>query len=544
MNERRRIGLGTWIDKLAWDVIEREKKLGRSLENIVTEAGIAASGFVHIGSLSDSVRAYAVTLAIKNLGYNSEMIQFADDMDGLRSVPAEIPKDYEKHLLKPVSLIPDPFNCHESYAEHMEAQLVDSLAKTGVEAKLYRGYIIYREGRLKNEIIKILSNWKLIGEKIAELTGQEKFKTMLPYFPLCERCGRIYTTRAYEFDEETHRVHYVCQGVSIKKRWFEGCGFEGEADVTKAEGKLSWKVEWAARWAGFDVRFEAYGKDLAASVKVNDWVCENILGVPAPYHVQYELFLDASRRKISKSRGVSVFTPHEWLKYGSPQSLVLLFLKRIKGTRVVSPSLIPALMNELDQLGEQYYRGDGDPRRTGLYAYAYLLKPPQKKPATAPYNLLIFLASVAPTSKEVEFVASKLNKYGYKTDEEMFKKVEMAVNFYKTFGRPAVEPVELEEPMRTAVLQVAEAMTVSQSPEILQAKVFETARKNGVRPSMLFETLYRILIGHPSGPKFASFVFEDMGIEKAYATLMDAVSQSLNRSKTDDMRQEKSEERN
>ncbi|MEM4352974.1 MAG: lysine--tRNA ligase, partial [Candidatus Caldarchaeum sp.] len=152
MSDGKLIGLGTWLDNLAWKVVEREKALGRDLSLLRTEAGIAASGFVHIGSMSDSVRAYAVSLALRNLGYNSEMIQFADDMDGLRSVPAEIPPSYEKYLLQPVSLIPDPFGCHESYAVHMEDQLLDALSKTGVEARLYRGYVVYGNGTLKNEI--------------------------------------------------------------------------------------------------------------------------------------------------------------------------------------------------------------------------------------------------------------------------------------------------------------------------------------------------------------------------------------------------------
>jgi lysyl-tRNA synthetase class 1 len=80
MATRQKIGFGTWIDMLAYRIVEREKELKRSLDMLRTEAGIAASGFVHIGSMSDSVRAYAVSLAIKNLRYNSEMIQFADDM--------------------------------------------------------------------------------------------------------------------------------------------------------------------------------------------------------------------------------------------------------------------------------------------------------------------------------------------------------------------------------------------------------------------------------------------------------------------------------
>ena len=68
-------------------------------------------------------------------------------------------------------------------------------------------------------------------------------------------------------------------------------------------GKLAWKVEFAARWAAFDIRFEAYGKDIMDSVKVNDWVSEEILNYPPPHHVKYEMFLDKGGKKISKSLG-------------------------------------------------------------------------------------------------------------------------------------------------------------------------------------------------------------------------------------------------
>ncbi|MCS6769501.1 MAG: lysine--tRNA ligase, partial [Candidatus Caldarchaeum sp.] len=521
---RRKIGLGTWLDNLAWKIVEREKSLGRDLSMIRTEAGIAASGFVHIGSVSDSVRAYAVSLALKNLGYGSEMAQFADDMDGLRSVPAEIPQSFEKYLLQPVSLIPDPFKCHESYAVHMESMLLEALTKAGVETKLFRGYQVYDSGLLKQQIAAILARSKDVGLKIAETTGQKKFTETLPYFPLCRSCGRIYTTNALGFDQKTGRVHYVCKGVEIKKRWYQGCGYEGEADVSRAEGKLSWKVEWAARWAALDIRFEAYGKDLADSVKVNDWVCENILNTPPPYHVQYELFLDESKRKISKSRGVSVFTPDSWYRYATPQSLVLLLLKRIRGTRVVSPRLIPALMNELDRLAQQYYSGTGDPRRTGLYAYAHFLKPPNKRPNTIPYNLLVFLSSIAPEGKEKEFVVSRLKRYGYTVDEEALDRVGKAIEYFKSFGQVPGERFALEEAFKPAVAEVAEAVKNASVAEQLQSAVFEIARRHGLNPQQLFQQLYRILLGQDSGPRFAVFVVEDLGAQRAYEILKSAVA--------------------
>ena len=55
------IGKGTWIDKIAYTIVEREKKLGRSTTNIKVESGLGASGIPHIGSMGDAVRAYGIS---------------------------------------------------------------------------------------------------------------------------------------------------------------------------------------------------------------------------------------------------------------------------------------------------------------------------------------------------------------------------------------------------------------------------------------------------------------------------------------------------
>src|SRR3954451_21040373 len=120
------IGKGTWLDKVAFSIMEREKKLGRSTKIINVESGLGASGIPHIGSMGDAVRAYGIALAIQNFGYKSELIAYSDDMDGLRKVPYGLPDWLKEHLAKPVSNIPDPFGeCHISYGSHMGSLLLD-----------------------------------------------------------------------------------------------------------------------------------------------------------------------------------------------------------------------------------------------------------------------------------------------------------------------------------------------------------------------------------------------------------------------------------
>ena len=66
------------------------------------------------------------------------------------------------------------------------------------------------------------------------------------------------------------------------------------------------------------------------------------------------MFLDKSGKKISKSVG-NVFTPQIWLRYASPESLILLMLKRIVGARTLSVDDVPTYMMELDNLEDIYF---------------------------------------------------------------------------------------------------------------------------------------------------------------------------------------------
>ncbi len=303
MTDNKIIGKGTWIDKLAHELLEREKSLGRKLDLIRVESGLGASGVPHIGSLGDAVRAYGVKLALENFGYNSELIAYSDDLDGLRKIPEGFPESLNEHLAKPVSLIPDPFSCHESYGMHMSSLLLEGLDNLEIKYNFKRAKDTYEQGLLKEQIHKILINGEKIGKQIADMVGQEKFQKYLPYFPVCAQCSKLYTAEATEYLEQEKKIKYKCHDVEIGGKSVKGCGHEGEADIGKDLGKLAWKVEFAARWQAFDIRFEAYGKDIMDSVKVNDWVADEILQYPHPHHVKYEMFLDKGGKKISKSLG-------------------------------------------------------------------------------------------------------------------------------------------------------------------------------------------------------------------------------------------------
>ena len=524
----RIIGHGTWYDKVAVKILERERKLGRSLELVRTEMGVGASGFPHIGSLADATRAGAVALAIREQGYKSELIAFSDDKDGLRKVPAGLPRSLAKYLGYPVTAIPDPYACHKSYGEHMSSLLLEALDTCGIEYTFMSGADAYKRGIFNKEIETLLLNAQKIGQIVREEVGQEKYVEALPYFPVCSNCGRIYTTKAYEFLPKEDKVLYTCEGMEVKGRWLKGCGNKGEADYRKGEGKLSWKSEFAARWKALDIRFEAYGKDIADSVRINDRICKDVLGCTPPMHAQYEMFLDKSGRKISKSAG-NVFTPQVWFRYGSAESLLLLTLKRFVGTRTLSVIDIPSYMNEFDELEDVYFgkRPVADPKEraklTGLYLYCQLLKPLSEPCLHVPYNLLTYLAKVAPKGSETEYIMEKLIDYGYlkpsqAVPDDLKRRIEYALNWARDFREIKERAIKLSEQEVGAVKELIETLKTEVNEDQIQSAIFNIASKNKVQPKQFFKTLYTIFLGVPEGPRLGPYIVA-MGRENVIKAL-------------------------
>ena len=527
------IGKGTWYDKAAFELVEREKRLGRSLKMVRTESGLGASGFPHIGSLGDALRNYAVALGCRVQGYNAELIAFSDDKDGLRKVPAGLPKELEKWLGYSVSTIPDPAgDCHKSFGAHMTSQLLTALDTSGADYHFMSGLECYNQGVFDEEILAIMNNHERVGKIIEDEIGQEKYMEELPYFVVCEECGRIYTTHATAYHPNSHTIEYECKGMEVRGNWLEGCDHRGEVDVLSGNGKLSWKVEFAARWRALDIRFEAYGKDIADSVRVNDRICREILDWEPPMHVQYEMFTDRGGHKISKSAG-NVFTPQVWYRYGSPQSLNLLIFKRFIGTKSGSVEGIPIHMDELDDIEGVYFGKTNTlnemelAQTSGLYEYCWMLKPPKEPEVHVPYNLILKLARLAPRGAEAEFIKVKLREYGYldKTENGLDKRISYALNWVGDFADEPLEVNITEQEFAIVKAFISELMKTNTSEEF-QGVAFKVAKANDWKPRDVFSVIYRVLLGKSQGPRLGPYITL-IGKEGVISEMYDALKNKV-----------------
>ncbi|MBI4182028.1 MAG: lysine--tRNA ligase [Candidatus Aenigmarchaeota archaeon] len=511
-----------WADATAREVVEAWKA-----DRYRTEMGMGASGVPHIGSVGDGVRSYAVALGIRSLGKESELIAYSDDRDGLRKVPQGFPSSLEKELGKPVSSIPDPFGCHRSFALHVSSLLVEAFERLGVQFTLHRGSEEYQQGTLDREIETILKHAKRAGEIVKETTGSEKFLEALPFLAVCAACGRIYTTRALSY--EKGKVRYVCDQEFIGKAGnrqvaLQGCGFQGEASIR--EGKLAWKVEFAARWKALDIHFEAYGKDILDSVRCNDAICRELLGREPPVHAFYELFTERGGQKLSKSKG-NVFTPQTWMTLGSPESLRLLFLKRLGTSRVVDEDAIPALMDEVDELGKVYRGEIREPNKRELahkkrlFEYVHSLQPaPPGFPVA--YTAAVNLARCFPPrarERAMKEILLGTQVPGPQALQDLERRIQYASRFAGE-EPPARGKVELDAHERKALLDLADALKTLKEADQIQDRIFEIAKARGLRPGDFFKILYKVLIGLERGPR-AGRLIELLGPQDARTLLKD-----------------------
>jgi lysyl-tRNA synthetase class 1 len=305
-------------------------------------------------------------------------------------------------------------------------------------------------------------------------------------------------------------------------------------DIKSGEGKLTWKSEFAARWKALDIRFEAYGKDIADSVRINDRICREVLCFEPPSHAQYEMFLDKGGKKISKSTG-NVFTPQVWFQYGSPQSLLLLMLKRFVGTRTVDVSDIPAYMNEIDYLEDVYFGKKQALKKEaaklrGLFEYCYVTKPPAKQGIHVPYNLMAFLVKMAPKECAEDYVAEKLQSYGYlqkgqALDANLKQRIKYALNWTRDFEEIKETDVTLSSEEKKAITELITQLETGDEPDKIQNAIFNSAKNNGLAPSSFFKTLYRILMGAPQGPRLGPYVLA-MGKQNVIAALKRVIDKS------------------
>jgi len=208
-------------------------------------------------------------------------------------------------------------------------------------------------------------------------------------------------------------------------------------------------------------------------------------------------------------------------------------LKRFVGTRNLDVSDVPSYMNELDQLEDVYFgkKSIKDEKELmklrGLYEHCWGMKPPTNPSVHVPYNLLTFLAKMAPKENTEDFIEEKLRSYGYlqknqHADEALRRRIDYAFNWIRDFEEIKETQTSLSDKEKTAISVLAKVLEAENDPEKIQNAIFNSAKNSELKPGEFFKALYVILIGVPQGPRLGPYILA-MGRQNVLAALKRAL---------------------
>lgn len=507
----------TWIDKA----------LDGCAGQVVINDSKTPSGRAHVGSLRGVLIHDALARVARERGLDATFMYGCDDMDAVDEIPHGTGKHFVEHLGKPLWAAPPPPGFDgASMAEAYFTEFTATFDKLGVEVDFYRMSDIYRSGQLDGIIDTFLRAAADVRQIYLRLSGAQRSDDWLPFQPICEKCGRIGTTYATAYDGKT--VAYECRTDLVT--WAEGCGHSGRISPFGGNGKLPWKLEWAAKWKLFGVSIEGAGKDHMAasgSHEVSSALARQVLRCAVPIPVPYEFFT-LGGAKMSSSRGIGM-TASELTDLLPPDLLRYLVL-RTQPRRSINfdlgvPSLNKAFV-EYERLWRSAAEDGAQPGQEQLYvvSQARARGPfPLAPTINAPFDSVLSIAQ-QPHKDLMDHVASLGHKVSPADADWLARKEETAEEFIRV--RPdladkfkmlnATEAAEkrsaLDDRQIAFLEQLAQRLDDLPTWEAraIQDEIFDSARAVDIDPranaTLVFEALYRVLFGTDTGPRAGSYL--------------------------------------
>ena len=307
----------------------------------VIASGITPSGEFHIGHLREILTAEMIHRACLDAGMESRYIFIVDSMDPLRRVYDFLSPVYEQYIGHPLAYIPAPGPDGEpnaeggNYAEHFLAPFLAALREIGVEPEVVMNHQTYESGAFADKIHSAIEQKDEIRRVIEEVSGREVPEEWFPYNPLGSD-GSIDGVSVTDYKHP--HVH-----------WVDSHGVEGTADIRTAQGKLPWRVDWAAKWGIHGITCEPAGKDHGAAGGSYDTgipICQ-MLGSEPPHKMVYEWIQLKGMGPMSSSSGLTV-DPMDALALVPPE-IMRYVIARSKVGRHIDFDTGPALFTTADE---------------------------------------------------------------------------------------------------------------------------------------------------------------------------------------------------
>lgn len=500
-------------------------------DEYICAAGISPSGTIHFGNFRDVVTAYAVFQELKKRRKKAKMIFFWDDFDRFRKVPEGIDPSFEKYIGCPLSEVPAPDGSEKSYARYYEEEFEKTMEELDIKIEYRYQSNEYKSGKYDNQIIETLKKRTKIakiflsfmsekGKKNRNIIDEEYINNYYPVTVYSRFSGKD-NTKILDYDGDK-KITYKC---------FDS-GKSGIIDITKDRiVSLSWKVDWAMRWAKEGVNFEPGGKDHSSpggSYDVSSIIAKEIFNIEPPIYQGYDFVgIRGLGDKMSGSKGNSV-SPRKLLEIYSPELLKWLYFRTepSKAFSLAFDSEVHRQYTEFDRKIEEINAVNNKLTNFDIYSLKIsgALKKTEYKKAI-PFRQAVGLGQIMQWDKKkvIKILKEQGKDYSHESIEVRLKKAKMWLETYnsdeiiKLREEKNLEYIKLlkEEDLRNVrklkkELEKNKYKTISELNDLVYGVVKKEdldIRENAKNQRAFFKIVYNLLIGRDTGPRLSTFLW-------------------------------------
>ncbi|MCC7500625.1 lysine--tRNA ligase [Candidatus Nomurabacteria bacterium] len=481
-----------WADRIAGEALAR---FGAG--SILIRDEKTPSGRVHVGSMRGVAIHGAITESLVRAGATPTFTYEFNDMDPMDGFPEYLPESFKQYMGMPLRAVPSPDGTAANFAEYFAQEFKEVINHAGFTPTFYNVSELYFSGKMDDAIRTALEHAADIRRIYKEVSGSQKPDDWYPLAVICEKCGKVGTTRVFAWDG--NEVSYTCEPKMVK--WAEGCGHTGNVSPFGGKAKFPFKVEWPAKWKVLGVQVEGAGKDHSTKGGARDvaaHIAKEVFGYEAPQDAPYEFFLVAGKKmSSSKGRGSSAKEISELVP---PKIFRLALLgKEINQAINFDPEgdTIPVLYDQYDKLAEQYKTVTDDD-------YARLFEMIHPKEVVVPTGSL-------PRFSQVAFVVQMPHmdlhaEFPDADKAELDERASYAKRWLEAYA-PEKFVFKLQESLPSLSLTPAQKGNMaaladlmesgSPSAEDIHTKLHETKE---------FKTIYQLFLNKDSGPKAGWFL--------------------------------------
>ncbi|MBU0727927.1 lysine--tRNA ligase [Patescibacteria group bacterium] len=509
-----------WVDEVVDKILETYP----DQDEFVVRDEKTLSGPVHVGSLRGVVIHGIIAQVLNERGKKGRFVFEFNDFDPMDGMPSELEgKGFDEHMGKPLYTVPSPDGKAENFAEYYGQTFLGVIKEIGFDPEIPHAKDAYKSGKMNKWIEIGLTKNNKIREIYKKISGSEKPEHWSPVSMVCEKCGKIGSTDVIAFDGE--KVKYVC--TKDKVTWAIGCGHEGEVSPFDGNAKLTWKVEWPAKWDVYNVSVEGSGKDHNAaggSHDVGEAICKEVSKTHIPFNVPYEFFLIGGK-KMSASKGlgqsardIANLIPPEILRY-------LMLSKKPNQAIEFDPEgdTIPRLFDLHDEAAKWYFeKGERDTMQTDLARSFELSQTSSEKPKERflpRFSQLVFIIQIPRLDVYEEVAKMKGSELTEEDKEEVDLRVKYATKWLETFAperyryhlqetlpESANNLTDIQQRFFGILAEKLEKLEMWEG-EAIHGTVHEIVKSDDeFGPKVCFPALYTLFLGKEYGPQVGWFL--------------------------------------